>query len=199
MIILHRWIHQVEDMIHVWAENEAPWYEPTFVLEKGYKYAFMLILAPRLTYFPDTDFAHGSSCVTSEGCSNTVTFHGRCVHSSEIGNFIYGFAARAFRMTWPQTYVGGWYGNRGERTVADKAAVEYGWDAADKGWWTDVHFPDDGDLAAEMASDAPTQCKPNECVTEVGHITLPSVTPTMNKIPISNLRKMIAVPHNSVR
>ena len=199
MIILHRWICQVEDMIHVWAENEAPWYEPAFVLEKGYEYAFMLILAPRLTYFPDTDFAHGSSCVTSGDCSSTVTFHGKCVHSSEIGNFIYGFIARIFRMTWMQTSIGGRYGNRGERTVADKAAVEYGWDAADKGWWTDVHFPDDGDLAAEMASDAPTQCKPNECVTEVGHITLPSVTPTMNKIPISNLRNMIAVPHNSVR
>lgn len=194
MMILERWISQVRDMIRVWSEKEAPWYEPNFVREKSYSYTFMLILGPRLTYFPDTDFSQGASCATSQDCANTVTFHGRCVHSSEIGNFIYGFVARMFRMTWLQTLGGAIYGNRGTRTTADSAAVEYGWDAADEGWWGDVKFPEDGSLAADMATDAPVQCKPSKCSTVVGHIALPPVTPTMNHTPINELKDSIVVP-----
>ena len=194
MMILERWISQVRDMIRVWSEKEAPWYEPNFVREKSYSYTFMLILGPKLTYFPDTDFSQGASCATSQDCANTVTFHGRCVHSSEIGNFIYGFVARMFRMTWLQTLGGAIYGNRGTRTTADSAAVEYGWDAADEGWWGDVKFPEDGSLAADMATDAPVQCKPSKCSTVVGHIALPPVTPTMNHTPINELKDSIVVP-----
>ena len=194
MMILERWISQVRDMIHVWSEKEAPWYEPNFVREKSYSYVFMYILGPRLTYFPDTDFSQGASCATSQDCANTVTFHGRCVHSSEIGNFIYGFVARMFRMTWLQTLGGAIYGNRGTRTAADSAAVEYGWDAADEGWWGDVKFPEDGSLATDMATDAPVQCKPSNCSTVVGHIALPPVTPTMNHTPINELKDSIVVP-----
>jgi RHS repeat-associated protein len=194
MMILKRWISQVRDMIHVWSEKEAPWYEPNFVREKSYSYVFLGILGLRLTYFPDTDFSQGASCATSQDCANTVTFHGRCVHSSEIGNFMYGFVARMFRMTWPQTLGGAICGNRGTRTTADSAAVEYGWDAADEGWWGDVKFPEDGSLAADMATDAPVQCKPSKCSTVVGHIALPPVTPTMNHTPINELKDSIVVP-----
>ena len=194
MMILKRWISQVRDMIHVWSEKEAPWYEPNFVREKSYSYVFLGILGLRLTYFPDTDFSQGASCATSQDCANTVTFHGRCVHSSEIGNFMYGFAARMFRMTWPQTLGGAICGNRGTRTTADSAAVKYGWDAADEGWWGDVKFPEDGSLATDMATDAPVQCKPSKCSTVVGHIALPPVTPTMNHAPINELKESIVVP-----
>ena len=194
MMILKRWISQVRDMIHVWSEEEAPWYEPNFMREKSYSYVFLGILGLRLTYFPDTDFSQGASCATSQDCANTVTFHGRCVHSSEIGNFMYGFVARMFRMTWPQTLGGAICGNRGTRTTADSAAVKYGWDAADEGWWGDLNFPEDGSLATDMATDAPVQCKPSKCSTVVGHIALPPVTPTMNHTPINELKDSIVVP-----
>ena len=157
----------------------------------------MLILGPRLRYFPDTNFSQGASCATSRDCVNTVTFHGRCIHTSEIGNFIYGFVARMFQMTWLQTLGGARYGNRGDRTIADAAAVEYGWDAANEGWWEDDIFPEDGDLAANMAADAPSQCKPSKCSTNTGHIELPPVTPTMNHIPIRDLRMSIRVPNSA--
>ncbi len=54
--------------------------------------------------------------------------------------------------------------------------------------------PEDGSLATDMATDAPVQCKLSKCSTVVGHIALPPVTPTMNQIPIDELKDSIVVP-----
>ena len=190
MLIIGSWINDVYNMIEVWAHEDSPWYEPDYIRAKAYRYAFLALLAKNMTYFPSTDFSKGFN--VSDKCQNTVTLHGRCIHSSEIGNFLYGFASGMFGMTWLQTWGGSIVGNRGKRTDADAAGVEYGWDSVNDGWWYDKEFTYDTELAERMASDAPIDCAPSKCKANTGHISLPAVTKELNHL---NLKSLIRVPN----
>lgn len=185
LVTWYNWVAALMPQIKTWAAQDAPWYEPDFVRRKSYHYAFLALAGRQMTYFPNTTFS-SANCPT-EKCANTVTLNSTCIHTSEVGNLVYGAVARYFRMTWLQTWGGSIAGNRGKRTDADAAGVGIGFDfGGDGGVFHEWLGTIDADRLATLGSDAPPECKP--CTESVApgqnHVGLPAVTPTMNQNPL---------------
>ena len=168
------WILQVNSMIETWAAEDAAWLEPNFVREKAYAYAFMLLIGKKLTYYPDTQFK--SDDCPSKDCSNTVTLYGKCIHSSEIGNFLYSIIARYFRMTWIQTWGGSIAGNRGKRSEQDIASVYLGYHWVDSGISLSEYLKKESERFESMQKGASSLCSPCSRNAINGHVKLPPVT-----------------------
>jgi hypothetical protein len=95
-------------------------------------------------------------------------------------------------MTWLQTWGGSVVGNRGERTDADAAAVGLGFDYGSTGGsLSDFLNDNSGDLGT-MGGDAPPQCEPCDEAATNGHVQLPPVTSTLNKL--KNWRQHVVIP-----
>ena len=169
MNIFSNWIRRVNRIIPDWAQDNAPWYRPDYIYVKSMQYAMAALVGPQLTYFPSTSF-QSKSCPTEE-CQNTVTLFGTCIHTSEIGNFLFGYVARHFQLSWQQTSVGARLGNRGTYTQADKAAVKAGWDYVDKA------CIDSASLQI-MNTAVPKECEtcPETVKAGQNHVQLPRVT-----------------------
>ncbi|HEX8243283.1 MAG TPA: DUF4157 domain-containing protein, partial [Longimicrobium sp.] len=99
---------------------------------KAEEYAAMLVVGPQMTYEPTTTFTSAAAgACPAEQCDGSVTLCNRCMHRSELGNFLYAYFARSLRMTWLQTYGGSLAGNRGTRSEADIQSVRLGYDYRD--------------------------------------------------------------------
>lgn len=82
-------------------------------------------VAKQLTYFPNTTFKT-SDCPKCEQCKDTVTLCNMCIHTSEVGNLVYGYLAKALGFGETMRDVDGWLGNRGEQTAQDLASGKAG-------------------------------------------------------------------------
>jgi len=150
--IIYNWIERVNWFIdNNWADSQSAWNEPDFVRAKALRYSFLALLGAQLKYHPKTTFV--TSGCPGERCKNTVTLDGKCIHKSEIGNFVYGAAARYFRMTALQAWGGGVAGNRGRRTSADADAISAGYNYGNVGGSLGGYLT--ADILNGMASDAP--------------------------------------------
>ena len=172
------WAKTMSNNADRWGSEDASFYEPDIVYQKSYKYAILYAAAKQMTYAPDTDFA-SKNCPLGEKCKNTVTLCGKCIHKSEVGNFLYGAVARTLGMTWLQTWAGAKFGNRGKQTEADKGSVELGWDYMDNDDENDIcemfKKDDYADNWTKMQSDADSSCKicPEKVDSEKNHVELP--------------------------
>jgi RHS repeat-associated protein len=183
MVEWYHWVNVVNQQIPTWAAEDAPWYEPDFVRAKNYQYAFLALVGKQMTYFPRTKF-HSKECPTSPECDNTVTLSGVCIHTSEVGNLVFGAVARFFKMTWIQTWAGSIVGSRGERTAADAAGVSIGYEFGGEGGVIGQFLAGiDPKRLQTLGADAPPECKPcQESVAAAqNHVQLPVVTPTWDK------------------
>jgi len=147
------------------------WYSGRF----SARVAIIKQMAPQLTYFPDTEFRAGD-CPSAEACNNTVTVCGMCMHSSEVGNMVYGYMARTLDFSWTITKAGAWYGNRGIQTAEDKASVKAGFGIFSAGLCG--YFAKHPGVCRDIVKGSSPLCKP--CATSVdpgkNHIVLPKIS-----------------------
>jgi RHS repeat-associated protein len=101
----------------------------TLVQRESAKAAIMAAVGPQLTYYPTTKFKT-SSC-PSQSCKYTVTITGICVHTSALGNLIYGVLMQDFGFLEINSLILAFIKNGFQfQTPANQLAVEIGWDWA---------------------------------------------------------------------
>jgi len=85
------WLEVEVAGLDLWSSKLAQIFQkiPRIVVREAYRIAFMKIVGPKLNYFPATSFS-SPNCPSGPQCNNTVTITGICVHTSAIGNFIFG-------------------------------------------------------------------------------------------------------------
>lgn len=146
------------------------WYAGRF----SARIALIKQVASQLTYFPTTTFK-SSDCPRCEKCRDTVTLCSMCIHTSEIGNLVYGYLAKALGFGETMRDIGGWYGNRGEQTEQDKASVKAGYFLSPDDVCT--YFKNNPNIATDIVKGADPCCSP--CASSVdknsNHIKLPRV------------------------
>ena len=184
LIIWSNWIDRLLPIIHKWVDADTAWYGSANQVRDIYRHAFMLAIGPKLTYFPTTTFS-SKSCPTPPNCKNTVALAGTCIHTSEVGNFVYGFVAEHFLIDWPVTWYGSVKGNRGKRTDADAAAVGLGWDYGKAGGFLRKFLKKHRKRFGTMGSDTSAECKPcpeSLYFTMSNHVKLPTYFPPPSKV-----------------
>ena len=177
-----RWIRKLQPFIRKWARAGTPWYLPDYFRWKSYEYAFLIVIGVGLDYFPKTTFAV-SGCSTG-GCKNTVTLGGECIHTSAIGNIIFGSIALEFHTTWAQTVAGEWAANDLHApTAGNRVAVALGYDFAARGGPFGTFLAANKDKLSEVGTNAPAGCHPckKAVVPGLHHVKLPPIGPNLNK------------------
>ncbi|MFQ5731501.1 MAG: hypothetical protein ACE5KM_06065 [Planctomycetaceae bacterium] len=180
--VIVKWANQLRPQIKKWVKA-SNWFERTIGRKDwAYRVTFLGLLGKHLTYFPNTKFfsAVRNVCPT-DNCKHTVTLTSKCIHTSEVGNFVFGAAAAAFGFKWSLTDIFGILGNRGKRTDEDKASLEAGYKYA-LGNQIVTHFLwKNKELHKRMSGGAPEGCENcgDPASSRENHVWLPKVTPQL--------------------
>jgi len=131
-------------------------------------------VAPQLEYFPKTLFST-EGCPAGPECVDTVTLCGMCIHTSEIGNIVFGRMSKAFGFSLFVTHLAAKRGGRGDYTPQDRAAVEAGW-SLDVSALCNV-FKSTPSIAADIVKGADGPCAPcaGAVDSKANHVTLPTI------------------------